>query len=528
MTDGRVGEPPGSPTPSLEARSLTKRFGAVVACDCVELTVRRGEILGILGQNGAGKTTLMNMFLGLVRPDEGHIAVNGRPVVIDDPFKAASFGLAMVHQHFSLIGPLRVWENMALGEKGRIDEASTVRRVGEVAERYGLDVDPRARVDDLSTGQRQRAEIVKCLIRDPDVFILDEPTSVLTAAESVELFRVLRQVVQEEQRAVVLISHKLDEVLHATDRVTIMRSGRVVAERPTAGATAAELAREMIGREVSLRGDLSAAVGHLEAPAAVTAPAGDAPADRRPVVLAVRDARAVAPDGRTLLDGLSLELREGEILGLAGVEGNGQKALGDLLASVLDLTGGTVEVAGREVASGRAGAMAEAGVGMIPEDRHVCGSVLDMSVADNLVMGDLRSVSRRGVLRRRKVLEVAHRLIDEFEISVGSVDAPLRSLSGGNQQRVVLARELARSPRVLVASQPTRGLDVGAIEYMTARLRRAADAGTAVLLISSELEEILELADRVAVIHRGRIVGEMGRNEVDVDRLGLMMGGQAA
>jgi simple sugar transport system ATP-binding protein len=531
MTDGPVGEPHGSPTPSLEARSLTKRFGAVVACDSVELTVRRGEIHGILGQNGAGKTTLMNMFLGLVRPDEGQIAVNGRPVVIDDPFKAASFGLAMVHQHFSLIGPLRVWENLALGEKGRIDEANTARRVREVAERYGLEVDPRARVDDLSTGQRQRVEIVKCLMRDPDVFILDEPTSVLTAAESIELFRVLRQVVQEEQRAVVLISHKLDEVLHATDRVTIMRSGRVVAERLTTGATAAELAREMIGREVSLRGDVSAAIGHLEEPSGL--PSAEeavraAPPDDRPVVLSVREARAVAPDGRVLLDGLTLELRSGEILGLAGVEGNGQKALGDLLASVLDLTDGTVEVAGRPVTPGKAGAMAAAGVGMIPEDRHVCGSVLDMSVADNLVMGDLQSVSTRGMLRRRKVLEVVHRLIEEFDISVGSVDAPLRSLSGGNQQRVVLARELARSPRVLVASQPTRGLDVGAIEYMSARLRRAAESGTAVLLISSELEELLELADRVAVIHRGRIVGEMARSEVNVDRLGLMMGGQAA
>jgi general nucleoside transport system ATP-binding protein len=552
VADG-AGELRGSPAPSLEARSLTKRFGAVVACDRVDLIVNRGEIHGILGQNGAGKSTLMNMFLGLVTPDAGQIVVNGQPVVIHDPFKAASVGLAMVHQHFSLIGPLKVWENLALGDTGRIDELRTVRRIREVAARYGLDVDPQARVDDLTTGQRQRVEIVKCLMRDPDVFILDEPTSVLTAAESVELFGVLRRVVQEEQRAVVLISHKLDEVLHATDRVTIMRSGRVVAERVTSGATAAELAREMIGREVSLRG-VSAAIGHVEAvtptgeaplaeggadpPAAVAAEPGawaaawaDAPtvsqADR-PVVLSVRDARAVAADGRTLLDGLSIEVHRGEILGLAGVEGNGQKALGDLLASVMDLTSGTVEVAGRAVPPGRPGAMAAAGIGVIPEDRHGCGCVLDMSVADNLVMADLTAVSRRGVLRRKQVLEVVRRLVDEFDISVGSVDAPLRSLSGGNQQRVVLARELARSPLVLVAAQPTRGLDVGAIEYMSARLRRTAAAGTAVLLISTELEEILELADRVAVIHRGRIVGEMARDHVDLDRLGLMMGGQAA
>jgi len=368
-------------------------------------------------------------------------------------------------------------------------------------------------------------------MRDPDIFILDEPTSVLTAAESVDLFGVLRRVVQEEQRAVVLISHKLDEVLHATDRVTIMRSGRVVGERLTAGTTAAELAREMIGREVSLRG-VSAAIGHVELgtpdsdPHATAASAALPVA--RPAVLRVRDARAVGSDGRTLLDGLSIDVREGEILGLAGVEGNGQKALGDVLASVLDLAGGTVEVGGVRVRAGRPGAMAAAGIGVIPEDRHVCGCVLDMSVADNLVMADLGAVSRRGMLRRRQILDTVHRLVAEFDISVGSLDAPLRSLSGGNQQRVVLARELARSPRVLVAAQPTRGLDVGAIEYMSARLRETAAAGTAVLLISTELEEILELSDRVAVIHRGRIVGEMPRAEVDLERLGLMMGGQAA
>jgi len=528
-----TGEVLGPPVPALEARALTRRFGDVVACDRVDLTVRRGEIHGILGQNGAGKTTLMNMFLGLVKPDAGQVLVAGRPVGVPDPGRAAALGLAMVHQHFSLIGPLKVWENLALGETGPVDERRTVRHIEEVAARYGLGVDPGARVDELTTGQRQRVEVVKCLIRSPDVFILDEPTSVLTAAESVELFAVLRQVVRDEGRAVVLISHKLDEVLHATDRVTIMRSGGVVAERPTAGATAAELARQMIGREVSLRG-VSAAVGHLEAPSAA---AGTARPARRvlkglvgtgePAVLSVRDARAVGPDGRTLLDGLSLDVHRGEILGLAGVEGNGQRPFGDVLAGILRLSGGSVEVAGQPVESGRPGAMASAGVGMIPEDRHGCGCVLEMSVAENLVMADLGSVSRRGVLRRRRVRQVVEPLVREFAISASSIDAPLSSLSGGNQQRVILARELSRSPRVLVAAQPTRGLDVGAIEYMSARLRSTAAAGTAVLLISTELEEILELSDRVAVIHRGRIVGEMTRDEVDLERLGLLMGGRA-
>jgi len=523
-----------SSAPALEARSLTKRFGSVVACRHVDLTVHPGEIHGILGQNGAGKSTLMNMFLGLVVPDEGQILVNGRPVSIGDPFKAASLGLAMVHQHFSLIGPLTVWENLTLGEQGPVDRRRTVRHIEELAARYAMDIDPHARVDDLTTGQRQRVEIVKCLMRSPDVFILDEPTSVLTAAESLELFGVLRQVVQTENRAVLLISHKLDEVLHATDRVTIMRAGQVVAERVTTETSAAEMAREMIGREVSLR-SVSAAIGHLE----LTVDATDgADGDRGgfaartaldpEVVLSVRDAVAVAPDGRRLLDGLTLEVHRGEILGLAGVEGNGQKALGDLLSSIIDLTAGWVEVAGRRVAAGRAGAMADAGIGVVPEDRHVSGCVLDMSVAENLMLADLGAVSRRGLLDRRRLRAMATRLVADFDIMTSSVDAPLRSLSGGNQQRVVLARELSRAPAVLVAAQPTRGLDVGAIEYMSNRLRDAARSGMAVLLISTELEEIIELADRIAVIHRGRIVGEMERRAVDLERLGLMMGGQAA
>ncbi|HSS11590.1 MAG TPA: ABC transporter ATP-binding protein [Acidimicrobiales bacterium] len=516
---------PASSVPALEARSLTKHFGAICACRDVDLALLRGEVHGILGQNGAGKTTLMNMFLGLVHPEAGQVLIDGRPTMIADPIHAASLGLAMVHQHFSLIGPLTVWENLTLAETGRIDRRRTVERIQALASRYALEVDPWARVDDLTTGQRQRVEIVKCLMRDPDVFILDEPTSVLTAAESLELFRVLRQVVRDEGRAVVLISHKLDEVLHATDRVTIMRNGQVVAQRETVETDAGELAREMIGRSVSLRSE-GAALGHIDLDKAVTS-ATPVPTVDADVVLSVEGATAAAPDGRTVLDGLSLEVRRGEIVGLAGVEGNGQKALGDLLSSLLELTSGTVEVSGRPVASGRPGAMAAAGVAVIPEDRRASGCVLQMSVAENLVLSDVQSVARRGFVNRRRLHQVAGHLVREFDIVTSSLDAPLSSLSGGNQQRVVLARELSRSPVILVAAQPTRGLDVGAIEYMTSRLREVADAGVGVLLISTELEEILELADRVAVIHRGHIVGQMARQDVDLERLGLMMGGQA-
>ena len=517
-----------SPPPALEARSITKRFGATVACQDVDLRAMRGEIHGILGQNGAGKTTLMNALLGLVTPDAGTILLNGRPVAVRDPIEAASLGLAMVHQHFSLIGPLTVWENLTLGEKGRVDKRRSVRRVEEIGRRYALQVDPLARVDELTTGQRQRVEIIKCLMRDPDVFILDEPTSVLTGAESLELFRVLRQVVQQENRAVLLISHKLDEVLHATDCVTIMRNGEVVGRMRTAETDANELAREMIGRDVSLR-SMGAALGHLDfaeppddaAVSSLAPPATD-------VVLAVRDARAVASDGRTLLDGLSLDVRKGEILGLAGVEGNGQKALGDLFSSLLPLSSGTVEAGARKVPTGRAGAMAAAGIGVIPEDRHVSGCVMEMSVAENLVLGDIETVSRGSFVDQRRLRRLAQQLVREFDIRTASVDAPFRSLSGGNQQRVVLARELSRSPQVLVAAQPTRGLDVGAIEYMSGRLRAVAESGVGVLLISTELEEIIELSHRIVVIHRGRIVGEMDREAIDLERLGLMMGGQAA
>ncbi|WP_197048821.1 ABC transporter ATP-binding protein [Streptosporangium roseum] len=512
------------PAPAVELRSVSKRFGKVVACDDVCLSVRRGEIHGLLGQNGAGKSTLMKILTGLVVPDSGQILIDGGPVDIGDPLAAARLGISMVHQHFSLIGRMRVWENVTLGEGGRVDRDRARRAVRQVGERYGLAVDPDAFVEDLSTGERQRVELVKCLRRDPDLLILDEPTSVLTLAESRELFSVLRRVTRDENKTVILISHKLDEILHATDRVTIMRGGAVVARRDTAETDVRELAREMVGRELS-KWTAASAVGTLDA---LVEPASATPPPRGEVRLRVRDAHATARDGRPLLRGLSLEVRAGEILGIAGVEGNGQTALGDLLSSLLELDGGSIEVCGSAVPAGRPGAMHAAGVGVVPEDRHVSGCVLDMSVAENLAMADIGQASRRAFVSPRRLRERAATLIREFSIATPSPDTPMRRLSGGNQQKVVLARELAAGPKVLVVAQPTRGLDVGAIEYMTERVYRAAQAGIAVLLLSTELEEILTLAHRIAVIHRGAIVGEMDRAEVDLERLGMMMGGQAA
>ena len=528
-------EAPASPVPAVEMRNITKRFGDVVACDRVELSVQPGEIHGLLGQNGAGKSTLMKVLLGLLTPDAGAILIGGRSVVVRDPLAAAELGIAMVHQHFSVIGALTVWENVTLGERARLDEKRSVRHVTEIAERYGLDVDPYARVDSLTPGQRQRVEIVKCLRRDPSIVILDEPTSVLTLAESEDLFSTLRRVVQDESRAVVLISHKLDEILNATDRVTIMRNGQVVARADTCDTDAPRLARDMVGREVSLRTE-AAALGLVhEAEAAAEEEAAEDEAAghgadaiaARPVMLRVTGAEHRTRDGRRLLDGLSLDLHEGEILGLAGVEGNGQAALANLLSSLIDLDGGSVEVDGETVRTGRPGAMARAGVAVIPEDRHESGCVLGMTVAENLVLDDVCRVGRRRqIISPREIRRHAEELMASFEIKAPSPDTLMSSLSGGNQQKVVLARELSRGPKVLVAAQPTHGLDVGAVEYMTGQLRAAADRGVAVLLISTELEEILSLADRVAVIHSGRIMGCLPRGEVDLEQIGMMLGGR--
>jgi simple sugar transport system ATP-binding protein len=529
MTDippGGPGPGGGEPTVALAVRRVSKRFGKVEACSQVDLDVHRGEIHGLLGQNGAGKSTLAKIIVGLCTPDEGEILVNGRRAVVRELSDAIALGVGMVHQHFSLIEPLTVWENVTLGDSGAIEVDRLAAEIAELSDRYGLDVDPFAPVEHLTVGQRQRVEIIKCLRRNPDIVIFDEPTSSLTMGESRELFEVLRRVVRHEGRAVMLISHKLDEIMHATDRVTIMRNGGVVRTMVTAEADPPLLAREMVGRDVSLLSE-RAAFGYLDAGAQ---PDGDRTVVSSPTTPALRVRDAVARDasGRRLLDGLTIEVHAGEIVGVAGVEGNGQKALGDLLASLLRLESGSVEVDGAEVRTGRPGAMARAGIGIITEDRHTSSCVLSMSVAENLVMGQLDGVRKRfGWISQRRVRAHARALIEELGISTSSEDAPMWSLSGGNQQRVVLARELARQPKVLVAAQPTRGLDVGAIEYMNDRLHAIAADGVAVLLLSTELEEILALSDRVAVIHAGRIVGESARRELDIESLGLLMGGHS-
>ena len=550
LGDAGTDETNNSSVPAVQLSGITKRFGAVVACDSVDLALQRGRIHGLLGENGAGKSTLMKMLIGLVLPDAGAISIDGTTQSIHDPLTASALGIGMVHQHFSLVDALTVWENVALGDAGRLDPNATRSRIAEIAEQYGLVIDPDKRVGDLTAGLRQRVEIIKCLRRDPSIVIFDEPTSVLTPEESEQLFESLRHVVAAESRAVVLVSHKLDEVLHATDDITIMRQGKVVDQRRSVDADAPTLARAMVGREVSLRSERAALGIHslddtdldgsdLDEADSATGDTGktadsDTP-DTAPgigpsavPVLRIDKAAVHDADGVIALDEFSLEMYPGEIVGVAGVEGNGQRALGDVLSSLLVLSSGTVTVDGTPVPTGKSGAMAKAGIGVIPEDRHDSGLVLDMTVAENLVLVDQSRAATRGLIDQKRLNAFAVEMIEQFSIACSGPNAPMWSVSGGNQQRVVLARELSQEPKILVAAQPTRGLDVGAIEYMSQRIEAVAASGVAVLLISSELEEILELSHRIMVMHSGRIAGTMSRAEANFETLGLLMGGAAA
>ncbi|MET8824538.1 ABC transporter ATP-binding protein [Streptomyces sp. NPDC004610] len=516
--------PTAAAAPLLELRGITKSYGAVTASDAVDLSVDAGEIHGLLGENGAGKSTLMKVLLGLVRRDAGSILVRGEQIALDSPQEAAELGIGMVHQHFSLINGLTVWENVALGDTGKVDKRALHADIAEVCARYGLPIDPDARVDTLSAGERQRVEVVKCLRRNPQILILDEPTSVLTQAESQELFAMLGRVVREEGRAVILISHKLAEIAQATHKVTVLRRGKVAFRAVTAETTPQLLARQMVGREVSL-GEEAAALGLVPQQHADTP--DDEPAEPRRAALRL-DGLTVVQDGVKILDSVDLTVGAGEIVALYGVEGNGQAMLGDVLSGLVVPTEGTIEITGSPVDPARPGAMSRAGLGIVPEDRHQSGVVLDMSVAENLTMKSLDKVSGRFLLRRRAMLTEARRLAEEFNIITPSLDAPVRSLSGGNQQRVVLARELSGDTRVLVAAQPTHGLDVGAIEDMYARLRKASAEGVGVLLISTEFEEVMALATRIAVISAGRITGALPVADATAERLGMLVGGEAA
>jgi simple sugar transport system ATP-binding protein len=497
--------------PLLELRGITKRFPGVLANDRVDFDLRQGEVHALLGENGAGKSTLMNILYGLYTPDEGQILLNGRPIELGSTKAAIEHGIGMVHQHFMLIPVMTVAENIVLATEPRhmgvlLDYDAARKRVRELSERYGLAVDPDARIDRITVGQQQRVEILKALYRGAEILILDEPTAVLAPQEAQELFEILRSL-ESQGKSIIFISHKLNEVLEVANRVTVLRRGVVVDTIPASGATEEGLARMMVGRDVLLRVD--------KKPAKPEAP-----------LLQVETLTVFDDRGLEAVRGVTFEVRAGEIVGLAGVDANGQSELIDAIAGLRHVAGGRIVVDGKDVTTATPRQALEAGIGHIPEDRHRRGLVLPFSLTENLALHGYRYEpdSRGGLLNLRAMAERARRLLREFDVRGGSPATPAGALSGGNQQKVVLAREIDGDPKVLIAAQPTRGLDVGAIEFVHRRLVEQRDAGRAVFLVSLELEEILSLSDRILVIYEGRIVGEFPPTATE-EELGFAMTG---
>jgi general nucleoside transport system ATP-binding protein len=499
--------------PVLELKGITKRFPGVLANDSVDFELERGEVHALLGENGAGKSTLMNILYGLYTPDEGEVRLNGKPVVIDSPRAAIDHGIGMVHQHFMLIPVMTVAENIVLASEPRkgpfLDIGAAERRVLELARTFNFAIDPHARIENISVGQQQRVEILKALYRSADILILDEPTAVLTPQEADELFEIL-QTLTREGLSIIFISHKLNEVLEIADRITVLRRGRKVETVPSEGATERGLAQLMVGREVLLRVEKGAAQPGEPA-------------------LEVEDLRVRDHRGLETVRGVSFQVRRGEIVGIAGVDGNGQTELIDAITGLQKSTGGRVLLAGVDMTAAGAHQRLDAGLGHIPEDRQRRGLVLDFTLAENIALHDFdkQPASRYGWLYPRRIVERARGLLEEFDVRGGGPQTPAGSLSGGNQQKVIVAREVSRDPKVLLAAQPTRGLDVGAIEFVHRRLVEERDEGRAILLVSFELEEILSLSDRILVMYEGRIVGEYPPT-VSEHELGVAMTGGGA
>lgn len=497
----------------LELRNITKRFGTLVANDDISLTLKPGEIHSLLGENGAGKSTLMNVLYGLLQPDEGEILIDEKPVKFSGPGDAMAAGIGMVHQHFMLIPVFTVAENVVLGHEptgkiGNLDLNAARKLVKEISDRFGFDIDPDAKVQDLPVGAQQRVEIIKSLARNAKALVLDEPTAVLTPQETDELMDIMRGLAKSGT-SIIFITHKLREVQQVADRITVIRQGKVVAS-PSPKASASELASLMVGREVDLV------------------------VKRKPVkigaeTLVVKELTVLDDRQHQMVDGVTFSVHDGEVLAIAGVQGNGQTELAEAILGLRKIHSGSIEVAGQDVTKSSVREVLEAGLGYIPEDRKKDGLVGEFSIAENLMLdGSFGAPFAKGVqVDFAKRDEIAEKLIQEFDIRTPSAQTLAKQLSGGNQQKVVVARELGRELKVLVASQPTRGVDVGSIEFIHEQIISARDAGKALLIISTELDEVLALADRIAVMYRGRIVGIVD-SKTTREKLGKMMAGIAA
>jgi simple sugar transport system ATP-binding protein len=495
--------------PILEVRGVTKRFPGVIANQDVSLTLHRGEVVCLLGENGAGKSTLVNVVFGLYQPDEGEILLRGDPVAFGSSADAIRAGIGMVHQHFQLIPVFTVTENVILGnEPSRgplLDLDGARQRIRELSQQYGLQIDPDAVVGELSVGEQQRVELIKALYRDADVLILDEPTAVLTPGEVDDFFAVVASLV-EQGKSIIFITHKLREVLAVADRILVLRGGKVVGEADPKQATQQSLATLMVGRDVSFTIDK-----------AVPTP-GE-------VVLRVQGLAVDDDRGVTTVNGFDLEVRAGEVFGIAGVEGNGQRELLEALAGMRAKHAGTVEILGRDVTHASPREIIELGVGHVPEDRTKHGLVGPFTIADNLVLNQFRNApfAQRGLRREDAIAKHAATLVQQFDVRTPGTQVAVQNLSGGNQQKVIIARELNGVDKLLIVAQPTRGLDVGSIEFIHRRIIEMRDQGAAVLLVSAELDEVLNLSDRIGVIYRGALVGTFDRADTTRDQLGLLM-----
>lgn len=499
------------PPPALEVRDITKRFPGVLANDHISFTLGKGEVLALLGENGAGKSTLMNIIYGLYKQDEGQILVDGNEVTIHDPNDAIRLGIGMVHQHFMLVPPLTVTENIILGNETvrglQLDRKSAADKISALSKQYRLNVDPYAYVRDISVGDQQRVEIVKALYRGADILILDEPTAVLTPQEADDLFEVIRNLVKQG-KSIIFISHKLREVLALADRITVLRHGKVVGTSLPKEATEETLAAMMVGRDVLLRVDKS-------------------PSTPKNPVLKIEGLHVKDDRGLMAVNGLDLEVRAGEIVGVAGVQGNGQTELVEALVGLRTVESGKCWIEGKDTTKAAPREIFELGVAHIPEDRQADGLVSGFTVADNLVLNRYYiEPYSHGVVRDEKAIDAeAQQLVKQYDVRTPSVTTSAGSLSGGNQQKVIVAREFSRPITLVIAAQPTRGVDVGSIEFIHKQIVALRDKGAAVLVVSAELDEILALADRIAVIYHGKINAMVERADATRNQLGLLMAG---